>query len=51
MKPKEAAIGVRDISGLTKAQALAALAHKIDTGKLTVKPCKLCKGWHVVRSR
>lgn len=35
MKPKEAAIGVRDISGLTKAQALAALAHKIDTGKLT----------------
>ncbi len=35
MKPKEAAIGVRDISRMTKAQALAALAHKIDTGQLT----------------
>ncbi len=35
MKPKEAAIGVRDISRMTKAQALPALAHKIDTGQLT----------------
>ena len=35
MKPKEPAIGVRDISRMTKGEALAALAHKIDTGKLT----------------
>lgn len=35
MKPKEKAIGVRDISKLTKAEALAALAHKIDTGSLS----------------
>ena len=35
VKPKEAAIGVRDISRMTKAEALAALAHKIDTGRLT----------------
>ncbi len=35
MKPKESAIGVCDISRMTKAEALAALAHKIDTGKLT----------------
>lgn len=35
MKPKEPAIGVCDISRMTKAEALAALAHKIDTGKLT----------------
>lgn len=35
VKPKEPAIGVRDISGMTRAEALAALAHKIDTGKLS----------------
>jgi alkylhydroperoxidase family enzyme len=35
VKPKEPAIGVRDISTMTKAEALAALAHKIDTGKLS----------------
>ncbi len=35
VKPKEAAIGVRDIRKMTKADALAALAHKIDTGKLS----------------
>ncbi|MBI1959866.1 MAG: hypothetical protein HYS36_11665 [Candidatus Rokubacteria bacterium] len=35
MKPKEAAIGVRNVSRMTKAEALAALAHKVDTGKLT----------------
>lgn len=34
MKPKEPAIGVCDISQMTKSEALAALAHKIDTGKL-----------------
>ena len=35
MKPKEPAIGVCDISRMTKPEALAALAHKIDAGKLT----------------
>jgi hypothetical protein len=35
VKPKEPAIGVCDISQMTKAEALAALAHKLDTGKLT----------------
>jgi len=35
VKPKEPAIGVCDISRMTKPQALATLAHKIDTGKLT----------------
>jgi alkylhydroperoxidase family enzyme len=35
VKPKEQAIGVCDISRKTKADALAALAHKIDQGKLT----------------
>ncbi len=35
MKPKESAIGVCDISRMTKGEALAALAHKIDTRKLT----------------
>ncbi len=35
MKPKEPAIGVCDISRMTKADALAAMAHKIDRGKLT----------------
>ncbi len=37
MKPKEPAIGVRDISRMTKAEALAALAHKIDKGQLTTR--------------
>ena len=37
MKPKESAIGVCDISRLSKAEALAALAHKSDTGKLTTR--------------
>ncbi len=35
MKPKEPAIGVCDISHRTKAEALAALAHKMDEGKLS----------------
>ncbi len=35
VKPKEPAIGVRDISRMTKAEALAALADTIDRGKLT----------------
>ena len=35
VKPKESAIGVRDISRMTKAEALATLAHKIDEGRLT----------------
>ncbi len=35
VRPKESAIGVRDISRMTKPEALAALAHKIETGKLT----------------
>ena len=35
VKPKEPAIGVCDISRMTKPEALAALAHKIDTGKLS----------------
>ena len=35
MKPKEPAIGVCDISRTTKPEALAALAHRIDTGMLT----------------
>ncbi len=35
VQPKESAIGVQDISHLTKAQALAAMAHKIDTENLT----------------
>lgn len=35
MRPKEKAIGVRDISRMTKAEALAALAHKIETGQLS----------------
>ncbi len=35
MKPKESAIGVCDISRMTKPEALAALAHKTDRGKLT----------------
>ena len=35
VKPKEPAIGVCDISRMTKAQAVAALAHKIDTRTLT----------------
>lgn len=35
MKPKEPAIGVRDISRMTKPEALAALAHKVDAGRLT----------------
>ncbi len=37
VKPKESAIGVCDISRLSKAEALAALAHKSDTGKLTTR--------------
>ena len=35
MKPKEPAIGVSDISRLTKPEALAKLAHKIDESKLS----------------
>lgn len=35
VKPKEPAIGVSDISRMTKAEALVALAHTIDTGKLS----------------
>ncbi len=35
VKPKEQAIGVCDISRKTKPEALAALAHKIDAGRLT----------------
>lgn len=35
VRPKESAIGVCDISKMTKTQALAALVDKIDTGKLT----------------
>lgn len=35
MKPKEAAIGVCDVSQRTKAEALAALAHRVDEGKLS----------------
>ena len=35
VKPKEPAIGVCDISQRTKAEALAALAHKLDEGKLS----------------
>ena len=35
MKPKEPAIGVCDISQRTKAEALAALAHKMDEAKLS----------------
>lgn len=35
MKPKEPAIGVRDISRLNKAEALAALAHTVDEAKLS----------------
>jgi len=35
VKPKEAAIGVCDISQRTKAEALAALVHKMDEGKLS----------------
>ncbi len=35
VKPKEPAIGVCDISQQTKAEALAALAHKLDEGKLS----------------
>ena len=35
VKPKEKAIGVQDISKMTKPQAIAALAHKIDTGQLS----------------
>jgi alkylhydroperoxidase family enzyme len=37
VKPKESAIGVCDISAMTKPEALAALAHKLDTGKLTTR--------------
>lgn len=37
VRPKEKAIGVRDISAMTKAEALAALAHRIDTGALTAR--------------
>jgi len=40
VKAKEAAIGVCDISRMTKPQALAALAHKIDTGKLTKREAR-----------
>jgi hypothetical protein len=35
VKPKEAAIGVCDISRMTKPAALATLAHKVDRSKLT----------------
>ena len=35
MKPKEPAIGVCDISRMTKPEALAALAYKIDATKLS----------------
>ena len=35
VKPKESAIGVCDISQRTKAEALAALAHRIDEGRLS----------------
>ena len=35
VKPKEAALGLIDISGLTKAQAVAALKDKLDTSQLT----------------
>ncbi len=35
VQPKEAAIGVQDISQMTKPEAIAALAHKIDTQNLT----------------
>ena len=35
VKPKEPAIGVCDISQRTKAEALGALAHKLDEGKLS----------------
>ncbi len=35
VKPKEQAIGVRDISRLTKSEALATLAHRMDAGKLS----------------
>ncbi len=37
MKPKEPAIGVRDISRMTKSEALVAMAHTIDIGKLTTR--------------
>ena len=35
MQPKEAAIGVQDISHLTKAEAIEVLTHKLDTQSLT----------------
>lgn len=35
VQPKETAIGVQDISRMTKAEALATLAHKMDTQALT----------------
>ncbi len=35
VQPKEAALGLIDISGLTKAQAVAALKDKLDTSGLT----------------
>ncbi|MBI4561702.1 MAG: hypothetical protein HY724_06615, partial [Candidatus Rokubacteria bacterium] len=35
VKPKERAIGVCDISRMTKPEALATLAHKMDRGTLT----------------
>ncbi len=35
VKPKEPALGVRDISRMTRPEALAAIAHKMDTGTLT----------------
>jgi len=35
VKPKEAALGLTDISGMTKAQAIDALKNRLDTGALT----------------
>ena len=35
VRPKESAIGVQDISRMNKAEAIAALVHKIDTQSLT----------------
>jgi alkylhydroperoxidase family enzyme len=35
VKPKEAALGLRDISGMTKAQAVDALKNTLDTGAFT----------------
>lgn len=37
---------------VTAKRCLWAMAqNRRDTSKLTVKPCKACKGWHIARSK